>query len=167
MARPGVFEDLPDQLVVAAALQVVLRQHRAALVGPARHRAAEVVGEDGVRDLVRQDAGQQPVRACPRCACPCRGCGRGRRRTWWRRRSRSWSRSPGAGTAAGQGGISWPSHCSAFSLAVVLGVLADLLGDGRRRAPRRRSSACGRLAPRDSEGAGQHEGERGSRGHAE
>jgi len=48
----------------------VLRQSCRPLVGPARDRRAEVVGEDGVRDLVRQAKGQQPQRRQVGRLCP-------------------------------------------------------------------------------------------------
>ena len=49
--------EIAAHAVVHAAFAFVFAEDRAALVGPARHRAAEVVGKYGVRNLVRQDAG--------------------------------------------------------------------------------------------------------------
>ena len=54
-------EQVVDDLVVSLELAEILAQERRPLISPARHRAAEVGGEDGVGHLVRQARCQDPV----------------------------------------------------------------------------------------------------------
>ena len=58
MPRPGL-RISRQRTSCAEPLLVVLAEHAAALVGPPGDRLAEVVGQHGVRDLVRQHAVEQ------------------------------------------------------------------------------------------------------------
>ena len=57
----AAIEDLSGEPIVAIAFDVVLGEDGAPFVGPARHRLLEVVCEDRMGDLVRQDAGDEPI----------------------------------------------------------------------------------------------------------
>jgi hypothetical protein len=51
-------ENLPRKTVVPILFNLVFRKDGTAFVGPARHRLAEMMGKDGMRNFVRQDAGK-------------------------------------------------------------------------------------------------------------
>ena len=132
MPRPCV-QNLAAADVVVEPLLLVLAEHAAALVGPARHRPAEVVGQHRVRDLVRQHAVEELLRLAPDLHL----LGRDADRPPRRHRSVNVVAPPDcrrlistrSGQRCGQVGISLPSHSPGLLAAVVLGEVAELLGE--------------------------------------
>ena len=55
-------EQVDDDPVVATVFDAILAQERRPLIGPSRHRPAEVGGEDRVRDLVRDRRRENPIK---------------------------------------------------------------------------------------------------------